>query len=91
MGSRVLIRLSYWDPGAILCFFLLAFLDRGQQIGGQLWSADFPPRRLHIFPPHLLSKNEAEMCRPLHEVAGGVDDLHCSATHSRGVLKPRNS
>ena len=27
------------------------------------------------------------MCQPLHEVSGGVDDLHCCATHSRGVLK----
>ena len=26
------------------------------------------------------------MCRPLREVGGGVSDLHCSATHSRGVL-----
>ena len=67
------------------------FLDRGRQIVGLLWSADFPPRRQHLFPPRLLSKNEASMCRPLCEVGGGVDDLHCSATHSQGVLKPGNS
>ena len=30
------------------------------------------------------------MCRPLREVGGGVDDMHCCATHSRGVLKPGN-
>ena len=34
-------------------------LDRGGQIGGLLWSADFPPQRVHLFPPRLLSKNEA--------------------------------
>ena len=42
-----------------------AVLDRGQQIGGLFWSAYFPPQRVHLFPPHLLSKNEASMCRPL--------------------------
>ena len=68
-----------------------AVLDRGRQIGGLSWSANFPPRRVHLFPPHLLSKNEAEMCWPLHEVGGGVNDLHCCTTHNRGVLKPRNS
>ena len=68
-----------------------AVLDRGRQIGGLFWPADFPPRREHLFPPHLLSKNQAEMCRPLREVGGGVNDLHCCAIHSRGVLKPGNS
>ena len=32
-------------------------LDRGQQIVGLLWSADFLPRREHLFAPRLLSKN----------------------------------
>ena len=68
-----------------------AVLDRGRQIGGLFWSADFPPQRVHLFPPRLLSKNEAAMCQCLREVGGGVDDLYCSATHSRGVLKPGNS
>ena len=31
------------------------------------------------------------MCRPLCEVGGGVNDLHCCATHSWGGLKPGNS
>ena len=31
------------------------------------------------------------MCRPLREVGTGVNDLHCSATHSRGVFKPGNT
>ena len=62
-----------------------AVLDRGRQIGGLFWSADFPPRREHLFPPHLLSENEASMCRPLREVGRGVSDLHCCATHSQGV------
>ena len=26
------------------------------------------------------------MCRQLREMGGGVDDLHCCATHSWGVL-----
>ena len=25
---------------------------------GSVWSADFPPWRVHLFPPRLLSKNE---------------------------------
>ena len=66
-------------------------LDRGRQIEGLLWSADFQPLRVHLFLPRLLSKNEAEMCWPLREMDGGVDDVHCCATHSQGVLKPRNS
>ena len=53
-----------------------AVLDRGRQIGGLFLIVDFPPRRVHLFLPHLLSKNEAEMCRPLREMGGGVDDLH---------------
>ena len=60
-------------------------LDIGRQIGGLFWSADFPPQKVHILPPCLLSKSEASMCRPLREIGGGVDDLHCC------VLKPRNS
>ena len=66
-------------------------LDRGRQIGGLFWSANIPPRRVHLFPPRLLSENKAEMCRPRHEVGGGVNDLHCCATHSQGVLKPRST
>ena len=31
------------------------------------------------------------MCRQLREMRKGVDDVHCCATHSRGVLKPGNS
>ena len=54
-------------------------LDRGWQIGGLFWSVNFPPRRVHLFPPRLLSKNKASMCRPLHEVGGGVDD--CEKLH----------
>ena len=48
----------------------------------------FRQRRVHLFPPRLLSKNEASMCRQLCEMGGGVADVHCCATHSRGVLKP---
>ena len=44
------------------------------------WSADSPPQRVHLL-----------QCQPLCEVGGGVIDLHCCMTHSRGVLKPRNS
>ena len=66
-----------------------AVFDRGRQIGGLLWSANFPPRRVRLFLPRLLSKNEAAMCQPLREVSGGVDDHWCG-THSRGVLKPGN-
>ena len=58
-------------------------LDRGWQIGGLFWSANFPPP--------LLSKSELSMCRPLCEMGGGVDDMHCYAGHRRGVLKPGNS
>ena len=58
---------------------------------GLYWSADLPPPRVHLFPPRLLSENEAAMCQPLLEVGGGVNDLHCCATHSQGVLKLRNS
>ena len=58
--------------------------DRGRQIEVLFLSADFLPRRVHLFPSRLLSKNKAAMCRPLREVGGGVDDLHCCATHSRG-------
>ena len=68
-----------------------AVLDRGLQIAGLSWSDDLPPRRVRIFSPRLLSKSEPSMCRPLHKMGGGVNDLHCYATHSRGVLKPRNS
>ena len=66
-------------------------LDQGRQIGGLFFSADFLSRRVNLFPPRLLSKNEAAMCRPLREVGIGVNDLHFCATHSWGVLKPRNS
>ena len=66
-----------------------AVLDRGRQTGGLFWSADLQPRRVHLFPPRLLSKSEASMCR--REMGGGVNDLHCCATHSWGVLKPGNS
>ena len=58
-----------------------ADLDRGRFL-----SANFPPWRVHLVPPSLLSKNEAAMCWPLCEMCGGVDDLHCCVTHSRGVL-----
>ena len=68
-----------------------AVLDRGRQIGSLSWSADFPPRRVHLFPPRLPSKNEAEMCQAMREVGGGVNDLHCYATHNQGVLKPTKS
>ena len=61
---------------------LNAPLDRGQQTGGLFWSADFPPRMVHLFPPRLLSKNEAEMRRPRREMGVGVNDLHCCVTHN---------
>ena len=49
------------------------------------------PWRVHFSPPPLLSKSEPSMCRQLRGMGGGVNDLHCCATHSRGVLKPGNS
>ena len=51
----------------------------------------FSASGVHLFLPLLLSKNEAETCRPLREMGGGVDDLHWCVTHSQGVLKPKNS
>ena len=64
-------------------------LDRGRQIGGLFWSTHLPPRKVYLFPLRLLSKSQA--CRPLREMGGGVNDLHCCVTHSWGVLKARNS
>ena len=78
-ATNLPVLLAAWSAG----------LYRARQIGVLFGSADFPPRRVHLFPPRLLSKNEAEMCR--REVGGGVNDLHCCATHSQGVLKPGNS
>ena len=66
-------------------------IDRRRQTGGLIWSTDFLPRRLHLFPPRLLSKNKMSVCRPLHEMGRRVNHLHCCVTHSRGVLKPGNS
>ena len=66
-------------------------LDRRRYIGGMFWSANLTPGREHFFPLPLLCKSEPSMCQHLCEVGGGVNDLHCCATHSRGVLKPRNS
>ena len=57
-----------------------------------IWFIILPPQKvLLLFPPPFLWKSEMSMFRPLCEVGGGVDDLHCCATHSRGVLKPGNS
>ena len=68
-------------------------LDRGRYIGGLFWSANLPPRRVRFFPPQVLtlSISKPSMCRPLREMGRGVDDVHCCATLSRGVLKPGNS
>ena len=81
--QHILKTLAIFRQGTNLPVLLAtrsAVLDRGRQIGVLFWSADFPPRRVHLFPPHLLSKNEAAMCRPLREVGGGVNDLHCCAS-----------
>ena len=87
-------RLHIGQPAAnsaVLFASRSADLDRGRYIGGLLWSADLPPRRVHLFPPPLLSKSETSMCWQLRAMGGGVDDVHCYATHSRAVLKPGNS
>ena len=76
---------------AVLFVAASADLDSRLYIGGLFWSTNLTPLREHLFPPQLRCKSEPSMCRPLREMGGGVGDLHCCATHSRGVLKPGNS
>ena len=76
---------------AVLYVARSTYLDRKWYIGSLFWSANMTLRRVHFLPPPLLSKSKSSMCRQLREVGRGVDDMHCCATHSRGVLKPRNS
>ena len=79
-------------PGdAILSAATSADLDRRRFTGGLFWSTNLTPWRVRLFQPPLLCIPEPSMFRPLRETGGGVDDLHCCATHSRGVLKPGNS
>ena len=66
-------------------------LDRRRKIGGLFWSSNLTPQSVHLFLSPLLSKSETSMCWQLRVMGGGVDDLHCCSTHSRGVLKPGNS
>ena len=56
MGSSNLFLKSYES------FEILSLLKK--QIGGLFWSSDLPSRRVHLFPPRLLSKNEAAICGP---------------------------
>ena len=58
-------------------------LDRPQYTGGLFWSANMTPRGVHFLPPPLLCKSKSSMSRQLREMDGGVNDMHCCATHSR--------
>ena len=58
-------------------------LDRWRYTECLSWSANMTPRRVHFLPPPLQCKSKSLMCRQLHDMSGGVDDVHCCANHSR--------
>ena len=104
-GQRAEFKLGCCSEGINSCFYsgqqaanvAVLFTARSTDLdsrwysGGLFCYGNLTPRRVRLFPPPLLCKSEPSMCRPLHEMGGGVDDLHCRVTHSRGVLKPGSS
>ena len=95
VSSRLLVSEAVFilgnKPPICLSFCGQIHRFRGRQIGGLFWSGNLPPRGVHFLPPPLLCKSGPSMCRHQREMGGGVNDLHCCATYSRGVLKPGNS
>ena len=97
MAALVCIVNSRFSTGQQAANFTILFVARSADLGGKrwirclFWYANWPPRSVHFFPTPRRSKSETSTCRYLREMGGGVDDLHCCATHSWGVLKPGNS
>ena len=104
ISNRIATTFSVWNTATMAAFMLgskppiwLSFLLIGPWIkkgAGILGVCSGPPIwRLGRYTFCFLHccKSEPSMCRQLREMGGGVDDLHCCATHSRGVLKPGNS
>ena len=56
-----------------------------------VWQFAASESTLITFMSPLPSNSKMSMCRQLCEMGGGIDDVHCCATHSREVLKQGNS